>query len=121
MRLLIVDGNVLLTWVVRHLAPADVEVENAATLEQVESELRNRPPSAVLLNVRRLAGPWREVAGWCREHRPPIPVLFLAGAFLDPAEIGIRIGRRSFVTESLAAGDLDRLLQAAENGSAVSP
>ena len=120
MRLLIVDGNLLLTWVVRRLAPA-VEVESAATREQVECELRERPPDAVLLNVRRPAGPWREVAGLCRRHRPPIPVLFHAGAHVDPAELGIRTDRRSFFTESLTAGDLDRLLEAVKNGAAVQP
>ncbi len=120
MRLLIVDGNQPLVWVVRRLAPAAVEVENASTREQVDAELREHPPDAVLLNVRRPAGPWREVAGWCRQRRPPIPVLFHTGASVDPAEVGIRTDRHSFFTETLTADDLHRLLGAVKNGSAVS-
>ncbi len=120
MRLLIVDGNRPLVWVVRRLVPGGVEVENATTREQVDRGLHDRPPDAVLLNVRRPAGPWREVAGWCQQRRPPIPVLFHTGASVDPDEVGIRTDRHSFFTESLTAEDLHRLLQVVESGSAAS-
>ncbi len=117
MRLLLVDGNVLLAWVVRHLAPADVEVECADTREQIETALRERPPDGVLLNLRRASGPWHEVAAWCQQHDPPIPVLYHDGAYLDPVKEGIQLDDESFFTESLAAGDLDRLIRAATDGS----
>jgi len=81
------EQNRPLVWVVRHLVPTAVEVDNATTRERVAAEFRDRPPDAVLLNVRRPSGPWRKVAGWCQQHRPPIPVLFHTGASVDPAEV----------------------------------
>ncbi|MCP3956672.1 MAG: hypothetical protein GY719_02350 [bacterium] len=119
MRLLIVDGNELLAWVVRHLAPACVEVESATTREQVETSLRDHSPDAVLLNLRHSAGPWRDVAAWCRHHEPRIPVLFHDGAYLNPRREGLPLDDRSFFTQSLAAEDLDRLLRAAEDVAAA--
>ncbi len=118
MRLLIVDGNLLLVWMIEHLTPDDVEVASAGTPEQARAAFRDCPPDAVVVNVRRMAGPWREVAGWCFDRRPPIPVLFHGGARTELAEAGIVAGDRCLVGESLCARDLDRLISAAEKRSA---
>ena len=120
-RLLIVGGSLLLTWVVRHLVPTEVEVENSTTLKQVKAAFLDHPPDAVLLNVRQTTGPWRKVARECQRQRPPIPVLFHAGAELDPAEAGIAADDHSFFTEQLAASDLDRLIRAAREARGKAP
>ena len=118
-RLLIVGDSQLVNWVVRHLVPEEVVVENAATRNQVREAFNERCPDAVLLDVKRADGPWLEVARRCQGHRPPIPFLVYAGVELDPAEVGIEVDDRSLFTEHLAAGDLDRLIRAASAGARV--
>ncbi len=118
-RLMIVGGSLLLEWIVRHQVSPEVEVEHVRTLDQARERFRDRAPDAVLLSVRPGPGQWREVAGWCHGHHPPIPTLIHAGAHLDPAEAGIELDNRSFFTESLGPADLDRLIHAANEARAA--
>lgn len=87
MRLLIVGGTDLMAWVVRHLVPGDIEVEQATTLDEVKTILRLRPPQAALFHGKASTRPWSEVYRLCHAHEPPIPTLFYPGSYPGPDEI----------------------------------
>ncbi len=123
MRLLVVGGSQLMTWVVRHLVPAEIEVEHATTEKQVRGILRYRPPQVALFNVSTSPFPWREVQQLCRGHEPPIPVLFHSYACLDRDEAGIPEEVEHYFPQQLPTCELRRelhsLIRTAEGSGAV--
>jgi len=120
MRLLIVGGTDLMTWVVRHLVPADVEVVQATTLDEVKTLLRAHPPQAALLHGCASARPWSEVYRLCHTHQPPIPTLFYPGSYLEPDEMPRKKSADEYCRKPLRANELQhqiyRLLSLDEVG-----
>lgn len=113
MRLLIVGGNQLLGWIVQHLVPEDVTVELATTPEAACRTILDRPPDAVLVRVIPKPCPGRQIVELCRRRRPPIPVLYYSGAYLEPEELDVPVSDDSFSTEpGELRRHLDRLLHA---------
>ena len=110
MRLLVVGGNPLLGWTVQHWLP-EVVVELATTPEAACRTILDRPPDAVLVRVIPKPCPCREVVELCRRQRPPIPVLYHSGAYLDPAELDVAVSEDSFSTEpGVLRRHLERLI-----------
>ncbi len=123
MRLLVVGGDPLLGWIVRHLVPDGVSVELAATLEAGRETILHRPPDAVVVRAMPKPCPCREIIELCRRRRSAIPTLLYSGAYLDPGELDVPAGRDGF---SAVPGDLrrhlDRLIDAAASrDSAAGP
>ena len=111
MRLLVVGGNPLLGWIVQHLVSEEVVVELTTSPEAACRTILDRPPDAVLVRVIPKPCPCREVVELCRRQRPPIPVLYHSGAYLDPAELGVAVSEDSFSTEpGVLRRHLERLI-----------
>ncbi len=111
MRLLVVGGNPILGWIVRHLVPQEVAVESATNLWDAREVLLDRPPDAVLIQVMPKPCPCRQVVALCQRQRPPIPTLFYAGAYLDPCELDVPARRGDLAIEpSDLRRRLDRLI-----------
>ena len=126
LRLLVLDGSLVLRHVVERLVPADVEVESADTFEQAYSVLCAHPPDAVIVNLGPSPLPWRELQSCCHEHEPPIPVLFESCVFATAEEAGLDevSGIGSFLskpyhTDQLRS-EIDRLVTLARGSSAKS-
>ncbi len=77
-RLLIVDGSSLMTWLVGTLFPEEFSIRQVRSFRVAESVLRNDPPDAVILNLTPCHLDWSLLDRLCRGHRPPVPVLYCA-------------------------------------------
>ena len=122
LRLLVLDGSLVLRHLVERLVPADVEVESADTFEQANSVLCGHPPDAVIVNLGPSPLPWREIQSCCQEHEPPIPVLFESCVYATPEEAGLDEinGTASFLSkpypmEKLRA-EIERLVNLGRGG-----
>ena len=89
MRLLVLSGSRMLPTLVARLAPAGVEVEAARTVADASRRLRERPPEAMIVNLRPASAPWQELRYLCESHNPCIPVLYESCVFNSPAEAGL--------------------------------
>ena len=89
MRLLVLSGSRILPAVIARLVPEGVEVEEARTLADASRRLRERPPEAMIVNVRPASAPWEKLRDLCERRNPPIPVLYESCVFHDPAEAGL--------------------------------
>ena len=77
----------------RHETPAEVEVEEASTLDEAERRVRESPPDAAVVSLPPAHLPWRSFQHLCASRKPPVPVLYescvhtcAADAGLDPAD-----------------------------------
>ena len=75
--------------VVRHLAPAEVEVEEAHSFDQAVGKLRTDPPDALIVNVVPVDLNWHDLKSFCESHSPRIPVLFESCVYRSPEEAGL--------------------------------
>jgi len=121
LRLLVLDGSLLLRSVVERLVPADVDVESADSFEKAYSVLCAQPPDAVIVNLGPSALPWREIQACCLEHQPPIPVLFESCVYKSAEEAGLDAvrGPCSFLSKPYhtvqLSTEIDRLLSLARS------
>ena len=121
MRLLVLDGSRLLQTVVRHLAPNEVEVEEALSFDQAVSKLRADPPDALIVNVIPVDLNWHDLKSFCESHSPRIPVLFESCVYRSPEEAGLGAldDTASFLTKPYHVDELraeiDRLLASARS------
>lgn len=76
MRVLVLDPSRILTYLVRHETPPEVEVEEAASLDEAERRLREDPPDAAVVSLPPAHLPWRSFQHLCASRRPPVPVLY---------------------------------------------
>jgi DNA-binding NtrC family response regulator len=99
--------------VVRHLAPAEVEVEEALSFDQAVGKLSTDPPDALIVNVIPVDLNWHDLKTFCESHSPRIPVLFESCGPLDDSA--------SFLTKPYHVDtlreEIDRLLAAARSSS----
>ena len=89
MRLLVLDGSRVLVELVRRMAPPDVEIECANSIEQAFRILMLHPPDAIIVNVSPSRIGWNRLQSLCHQHSPPIPVLYESCVYLSPGEAGI--------------------------------
>ncbi|MGB5816101.1 MAG: hypothetical protein WBH85_01755 [Thermoanaerobaculia bacterium] len=75
--------------VVRHLAPAEVEIEGADSFDQAVRKLRADPPDALIVNVVPVDLNWHDLKTFCESHSPRIPVLFESCVYRNPEEAGL--------------------------------
>ncbi len=121
MRLLVLDGSRLLQMVVRHLAPAEVEVEGAQSFDQAVGKLRTDPPDALIVNVIPVDLNWHDLKTFCETHSPRIPVLFESCVYRSPEEAGLGAldDSASFLTKPYHVdrlrAEIDRLLASAQS------
>jgi DNA-binding response OmpR family regulator len=119
-RLLVLDGSLVLRHVVARLVPSDVAVESAATFDEAWRVLTQRPPDALIVTLGPSDLPWRRIQRRCHESDPPIPVLFESCVHPTPEEAGLDAidGLSSFLGKPYPASQLrseiDRLLRLAE-------
>jgi DNA-binding response OmpR family regulator len=71
------------------MVAADVEIDSATTFDEAHRELCEHPPDALIVNLGPSELPWRELQRRCREHVPPIPVLFESCVLRSPQEAGL--------------------------------
>jgi DNA-binding NtrC family response regulator len=120
-RLLVLDGSRLLQTVVRHLAPTDVEVEEALSFDQAVSRLRADPPDALIVNVIPVDLNWHDLKSFCESHSPRIPVLFESCVYRSPEEAGLGAldDTASFLTKpyhvETLREEIDRLVASARS------
>jgi hypothetical protein len=60
-------------WLVGAVAPENVLVDHAGSLQEAREILSRHPPNAAIFNLTPVHLPWQDLARTCREHRPPIP------------------------------------------------
>lgn len=101
MRLLVVDRCSLMRWVVQHLAPPGVEVEQATTLEEALEILRHQPPKAAIFNLTPDSFPWAEIERLCRQRQPPISTAFFSCVHRNGIEAGIPAGMENFFVKPI--------------------
>jgi len=89
MRLLVLDGSRVLPSLVRRLAPAGLEVEEASSFEKAVTTLVADPPDAVIANIGPSELPWQELKDFCQNHKPKIPVLFESCIYQSPYDAGL--------------------------------
>ncbi|TNF72479.1 MAG: hypothetical protein EP299_09620 [Acidobacteria bacterium] len=119
MRLLVLDGSRLLQMVVRHLAPDEVEIEEAHSFDQAVGKLRTDPPDALIVNVIPVDLNWHDLKSFCESHSPRIPVLFESCVYRSPEEAGLgsldetaRFLTKPYHVDTLR-DEIDRLLASA--------
>ena len=113
MRLLVLDGSLVLPSLVRRLAPEGLKIEEATTFERAVAILSANPPDAVIANVGPADLPWHELKSFCQEHSPTIPVLFESCVFQEPQEAGLDDLDPSaiFITKPYSMDDLRRAIR----------
>lgn len=100
MRLLVLDENQLLAWMVERLAPSGTLVTGLTSFDEACELLLKGPPDAAVVSLTSAHVPWREIARLCAAARPRVPVLWESCVFgsaeeagLDPAEGDVRFLR----------------------------
>ena len=88
-RLLVLDGSLVLPSLVRRLVPENVEIEVADEFDRAVAILTGDPPDAVIANVGPSDLPWQELKSFCQNHSPKIPVLFESCVYPGPDEAGL--------------------------------
>jgi len=88
-RLLVVDENRVLPWVVERLVPPGVRVEIARGYEAAARVIRTDPPAAVVVSLPPAWLPWRDFQKLCASRQPPIPVLYESCLIGNAAELGL--------------------------------
>jgi len=107
--------------VVRHLTPAEVEVEEAHSFDQAVGKLRTDPPDALIVNVIPVDLNWHDLKTFCETHSPRIPVLFESCVYRSPEEAGLGAldDSASFLTKPYHVdqlrAEIDRLLASAQS------
>lgn len=89
LRLLVLDGSLVLPSLVRRLVPEGVEIEVADEFDRAIAILTVNPPDAVIANVGPSDLPWQELKTYCQNHTPKIPVLFESCVYPSPDEAGL--------------------------------
>lgn len=91
--MLVLDSSHILTYLVRHETPVEVEVEEAASFAEAEQRVRECPPDAVVVSLPLAHLCWRSFQRLCASQRPPVPVLYesclhscAAGVGIDPRD-----------------------------------
>lgn len=113
MHLLVLDGSQVLLSLVRRLAPAEVEVESAATFDEALKRLALRPPQALIVDLTPSDLPWGELQRLCQKHDPPIPVLYESCVHRNPLEAGLGAlnGSGHFLEKPYSLSDLRREIE----------
>lgn len=113
MRLLVLDGSLVLPSLVRRLAPEGLDVEEASSFENAIAILAAHPPDAVIANLGPADLPWQELKTFCQNHDPEIPVLFESCVYREPQEAGLDELPQSalFITKPYSMEDLSRAIR----------
>lgn len=113
MRLLVLDGSLVLPSLVRRLAPEGLEIEEAASFERAVAILSADPPDAVIANIGPVDLPWQELKTFCQNHEPTIPVLFESCVYTAPTDAGLDGLNQSalFITKPYSLDDLRRAIR----------
>jgi len=124
LRLLVLDENHLLAWMVERLAPPGTEVVGFTSFDDARRALLDNPPDAAVVCVTAAHLPWREFGRLCASRRPPVPVLFESCVFSSAEEAGLDVasGDVRFLPTPASRADLadalTRLLDDAREASA---
>ena len=89
MRLLVLDGSLVLQSLVRRLSPEGLRVEEATDFERAIAILASDPPDAMIVNIGPVDLPWRRLQAFCQYHTPKIPVLYESCVYQDADEAGL--------------------------------
>lgn len=92
LRFLVLDQSGILPWLVRHDAPAGVEVQGVSSFEEAERVVRESPPDAAVVSLPPAHLPWRAFQHLCATRRPAIPVLYESCLYGSADEAGIDSG-----------------------------
>ena len=113
MRLLVLDGSLVLPSLVRRLAPEGSHVEEASSFDSAVAILTANPPDAVIANLGPADLPWQELKSFCQNHDPKIPVLFESCVFREPQEAGLDGLNHSalFLTKPYSLEDLQKAIR----------
>lgn len=113
MRLLVLDGSLVLPSLVRRLVPDDVQVEVADEFDRAVAILTANPPDAVIANVGPSDLPWQELKTFCQNHSPTIPVLFESCVYPGPDEAGLDSLKQSayFLAKPYPVDDLKKAIR----------
>ena len=124
MRLLVLDENQLLAWMVERLAPPGTQVVGFTSFDDARRALLENPPDAAVVCVTAARPPWREFGRLCASRRPPVPVLYESCVFSSAEEAGLEVasGDVRFLRTPASRTDLTdalaRLLNDAREASA---
>ena len=122
MRLLVLDENQLLAWMVERVAPPGTEVVGLTSFDDARREMFERPPDAAVVSLASAHLPWREFQHLCARRRPPVPVLYESCVFGSAEEAGLAPAEGSvrFLHTPASRADLNdalvRLLNDAREG-----
>jgi DNA-binding NtrC family response regulator len=89
MRLLVLDGSLVLQSLVRRLSPVGLQVEEATDFERAIAILASDPPDAMIVNIGPVDLPWRRLQAFCQQHTPKIPVLYESCVYQNADEAGL--------------------------------
>jgi DNA-binding NtrC family response regulator len=89
MRLLVLDENQLLAWMVERVAPPGTEVVGFTSFDDACREMTSSPPDAAIVSLTGAHLPWSDFRRRCTGHRPPVPVLFESCVFASAEEAGL--------------------------------
>ena len=113
MRLLVLDGSLVLPSLVRRLAPEGLQIEEATTFEKAVAILAANPPDAVIANVGPAELPWQELKSYCQNHSPKIPVLIESCVYREAQDAGLDNLNHSalFITKPYSMDELQRAIR----------
>ena len=110
-RLLVIDGSELLTWMVSRIAPVGVEVDRAATFSEAERILNNNPPDAAIFNLAPCIPIWRHLIEACVQSKPVIPFLCTAAMDEESAcSLGVPCRRGDFISLDMTPTELSQAI-----------
>lgn len=113
MRVLVLDGSLVLPSLVRRLAPEGLEIEEVSSFEGAVAILAANPPDAVIANLGPADLPWQDLKSFCQNHSPKIPVIFESCVYREPQEAGLDGLNHSamFLTKPYSLEDLQKALR----------
>ena len=113
MRVLVLDGSLVLPSLVRRLAPEGLEIEEVSSFETAVALLAANPPDAVIANLGPADLPWQELKSFCQNHNPKIPVIFESCVYRGPQEAGLDGLNHSamFLTKPYSLEDLQKAIR----------